>query len=331
MSFDKSLGQKDSSIIPPSKKMLSKFSVLPSIDVFRKRKSGLILLAYLSPFLAAVIIFRYIPIFGWVLAFIKYQPGVPIFQSEFVGLRYFRRIFMGSDFWIVLRNTLSINLIGLCLSWVPAAFAIMITQVPHKRYARTIQTLTSIPNFISWVLVYAVMFYLIGSEGSALNRILLRFDIIDSPLGILTNVKAAWVVQVLLGVWKSTGYGAIIYLASIMGIDQELYQAADVDGCNGFQKIIHITLPGIAPTYFVLLLLSISSMLSNGFEQYWLFGNGVTWEMLEVFDTYVYRMGIINGDFSFSTALGIFRTIVSVILLTGANKMSKYIRGETMF
>ncbi|MDR1902824.1 MAG: ABC transporter permease subunit [Treponema sp.] len=298
---------------------------------FRKKRAGLILLAYLSPFLAAVIVFKYIPIFGWILAFIKYQPGVPIFQSEFTGLRYFQRIFVGTDFWKVLRNTLGINLIGIGMSWVPVAFAIMITQVPYKLYARSIQTLTSIPNFISWVLVYAVMFYLIGSESSAINHLFIGLGIIDRPLSVLTNVKAAWVVQVTLGLWKGTGYGAIIYLASIMGIDQELYQAADVDGCSGFQKIIHITVPGVAPTYFVMLLLSISNMLSNGFEQYWLFGNGITWEMLEVFDTYVYRMGIINGDFSFSTALGIFRTIISVILLTGANRMSKYIRGETIF
>jgi ABC-type polysaccharide transport system permease subunit len=175
------------------------------------------------------------------------------------------------------------------------------------------------------------MFFIIGSENSAINKILLRIGLISSPINVLTNAKFAWFTQVVIYLWKHAGYQAIIYLAAISGIDQELYQAAEVDGASGWQKIVHVTVPGITSTYFVLLLLAVSNMLSNGFEQYWLFGNGLTYDMLEVFDTYVYRMGIHNMEFSFSIAMGIFKTIVSVILLTLANTASKLIREESIF
>jgi ABC-type polysaccharide transport system permease subunit len=282
--------------------------------------------------MVAVIIFNYIPVFGWVNAFITYKPGVPLGKSQFVGLKYFAMVFSGaSDFWVVLRNTLCISLINICFSIIPVIFAIMISQVRFRSYSRVIQTLSSIPNFISWVLVYSVMFYLIASENSILNYMLLGTGLISSPISILTNVHAAWVTQAVIGTWKSAGYSAIIYLAAITGIDQELYQAADVDGANEWQKIIHVTVPGLAPTYCVLLLLAVSNMLSNGFEQFWLFGNGMTWDALEVFDTYVYRLGIQNMQYSLSTALGIFKTIVSVILLSIANSVSKVLRGESIF
>jgi ABC-type polysaccharide transport system permease subunit len=297
----------------------------------KNRKDGIILLLYLFPFLVAVIVFNYIPIFGWVYAFINYRPGVSIFRSTFVGLRYFTRVFSNSsDFWIVLRNTLAVSFLNILFSVLPVIFAIMISQVRLHSFSRIVQTIASIPNFISWVLVYSVIFYLVGSEQSGLNQLLINLKIISTPISFLTNVKAAWFVQALIVAWKGTGYSAIIYLAAISGIDQELYQAAEVDGSNGFQKIIHVTIPGIASTYCVLLLLAISNMLSNGFEQFWLFGNSMTWDTLEVFDTYVYRMGIQNVEYLFATAMGIFKTIVSIILLTIANVVSKFFRGESI-
>jgi ABC-type polysaccharide transport system permease subunit len=296
------------------------------------RKTGFILLLYLLPFLGAVLIFNYIPIFGWAIAFVNYRPGTPILKSTFVGLKYFSRVFSGaSDFWLALRNTMGISMLNIVFSVVPVIFAIMISQVRSHIYSRVVQTLSSIPNFISWVLVYSVMFYLVASEQSGLNKLLLGIGAISKPVSILINANAAWMTQVIIAAWKGTGYSAIIYLAAISGIDQELYDAADADGANGFQKILHVTIPGISSTYFVLLLLAISNMLSNGFEQYWLFGNSMTWDALEVLDTYVYRMGITRAEYSFATALGIFKTIVSILLLTIANTMSKFIRGESIF
>ncbi|MDR1971703.1 MAG: ABC transporter permease subunit [Treponema sp.] len=305
---------------------------IKKMSLIKQHKTGLILLAYISPFMMMVIIFNYIPIFGWAMAFVNYKPGIPIFQSSFVGFKYFQRAFsLSSDFWIALRNTLALSFINIAFSVVPVVFAVMISQVRMLSYSRVIQTLSSIPNFISWILIYSIVFYLIGADQSGLNKFLLSLGFISEPLSPLINPRIAWIIQPLIGAWKSTGYAAIIYLAAISGIDPELYQAADVDGASGFQKIIHVTLPGISSTYFVLLLLAISNLLSNGFEQYWLFGNGLTWNVLEVFDTYVYRMGIEKSEYAFATAIGIFKSLVSVFLLTIANFLSKLIRGESIF
>lgn len=270
--------------------------------------------------------------FGWSYAFVEFTPGVSIFKSQFVGLKYFKKIFENSkDFVTVMRNTLSISFLNICCSVLPAIFAIAISQLKNKRYAKLVQTGTSIPNFISWVLVYSIVFMLLSSEDSALNIILMGLGIIKKPLNVLTNEKHAWATQVAIGVWKSLGYNAIIYLSAITSIDQELYQAAEVDGANTWQKIIHVTVPGLLSTFFVLLLLAISNMMSNGFEQFWLLGNGMTWDKLEVFDTYVYRMGIKNMEYSLATAMGIFKSIVSIILLTFANWASKKLRGDSIF
>ena len=179
-----------------------------------------------------------------------------------------------------MRNTLCISFLNICCSVLPAIFAIAISQLKNKRYAKMVQTGTSIPNFISWVLVYSIVFMLLSSESSALNNILMGLGLVKEPVNPLTNAKHAWFIQVAIGAWKTLGYNAIIYLSAITSIDQELYQAADVDGANTWQKIVHVTVPGLLSTFFVLLLLAISNMLSNGFDQYWLLGNGMTWDKL---------------------------------------------------
>lgn len=310
------------------------------MDMKHSRKSGLTgrqkkqirLVLLLLPFMIMIGIFSYAPLFGWSYAFVEFTPGVSIFKSQFVGLKYFKKIFENSkDFVTVMRNTLSISFLNICCSVLSAIFAIAISQLKNKRYAKLVQTGTSIPNFISWVLVYSIVFMLLSSEDSALNIILMGLGIIKKPLNVLTNEKHAWATQVAIGVWKSLGYNAIIYLSAITSIDQELYQAAEVDGANTWQKIIHVTVPGLLSTFFVLLLLAISNMMSNGFEQFWLLGNGMTWDKLEVFDTYVYRMGIKNMEYSLATAMGIFKSIVSIILLTFANWASKKLRGDSIF
>ena len=296
----------------------------------QKKKIKLILL--LLPFMLLISVFSYAPLFGWSYAFVEFSPGKSVFDSDFVGLKYFQRIFSNSkDFMLVMRNTLSISFLNICCSVLPAMFAIAISQLRNKRYAKIIQTGTSIPNFISWVLVYSIVFMLLSSEDSALNIILKGLGVITESVNPLGNVKHAWAMQVAIGAWKTLGYNAIIYLSAISSIDQELYQAAEVDGANTWQKILHITVPGLLSTFFVLLLLAISNMLSNGFEQFRLLGNGMTWDKLEVFDTYVYRMGIKNMEYSLATAMGMFKSIVSILLLTFANWASKKLRGDSIF
>ena len=297
-----------------------------------RRQKQIKLVLFLLPFMAMVTIFSYIPLFGWSYAFVEYSPGLQLWECEFVGLKYFERIFTNSaDFIKVMRNTLAISSLNICCSVLPAIFAIAISQVKYKRFAKVVQTCTSIPNFISWVLVYSIVFMLLSSENSALNNILMGLGLISSPVNPLTDVDHAWAVQVSINVWKTLGYNAIIYLSAITSIDQELYQAADVDGANNWQKILHVTIPGLLSTFFVLLLLAISNMLSNGFDQFWLLGTGMTWDKLEVFDTYVYRMGIRNMEYSLATAMGIFKSVVSILLLSFANFASKRLRSNSIF
>ena len=222
-----------------------------------RRQKQIKLVLFLLPFMAMVTIFSYIPLFGWSYAFVEYSPGLQLWECEFVGLKYFERIFTNSaDFIKVMRNTLAISSLNICCSVLPAIFAIAISQVKYKRFAKVVQTCTSIPNFISWVLVYSIVFMLLSSENSALNNILMGLGLISSPVNPLTDVDHAWAVQVSINVWKTLGYNAIIYLSAITSIDQELYQAADVDGANNWQKILHVTIPGLLSTFFVLLLLA---------------------------------------------------------------------------
>lgn len=294
-----------------------------------RRLNGLKLLLLFLPFFAVIIVLNYIPLFGWTYAFVDYSPGIALSKMTFVGLKYFKIIFSGgSNFGNVMLNTLVISLLKLVSTVVPVIFAISISQLKSSKLSRVIQSITSLPYFISWVLVYAIVFSFFSTDDGVVNKILITLHIINRPTNVLGNVQWAWVVQTLIGIWKETGYLAIIYLAAITGIDRELYDAADVDGANRWQKVLNITIPGITSTYLVLFLLTISNMLSNGFDQYWVFQNSLTTSKLEVFDTYVYRIGIINMQYSFSTAMGIFKTLVSVILLAIANFASKAIRGD---
>ncbi|QJD88350.1 sugar ABC transporter permease [Cohnella herbarum] len=285
----------------------------------------------ISPFLVVTFVFYYLPLLGWSFAFMDYIPGVPIFEQQFVGLKYFRIIFSGgNDFLLVMKNTLSLSFLGLATAPIPVIFAIMLSEVRHSKLSKTIQTLTSIPNFISWILVYAIAFALFSSQEGMINKILLDWHVIDKPLEPLISSTYAWYFQILIGLWKGTGWGAIIYIAAIAGIDQEQYEAAEIDGAGRFRKIWHVTIPGILPTFFVLLLLAISNILSNGFEQYYVFQNAMNSNKLEVFDTYIYRMGIANAEYAFSTAMGIFKSVISIILLLSANSLSKAVRKESI-
>lgn len=200
----------------------------------KKIKQVLLLL----PFISIVFIFSYAPLFGWAYAFFQFTPGVSLKDSTFVGLHYFQAIFANpDDFLKVMRNTLVISSMNIVASVLPAIFAIALSLVRRKKFAKIVQTGTSIPNFISWVLVYSIVFMLLSSEDSALNKIVHSLGITDATLSPLTDLKHAWMIQVLIGIWKSLGYNAIIYLSAITSIDQELYDAASVDGASTWQKI----------------------------------------------------------------------------------------------
>lgn len=284
------------------------------------------------PFVGLVFLFNYVPMFGWVYAFLDYKPGIPISQQAFVGLDNFALLFtQTSEFIKVMTNTLVLSFLGILTSPLPVILAIMLSQVTQKWLSKFVQTVTSIPNFLSWVLIYAIFFVLLSSEDGLVNKILLSTGLISEPSNLLGNEGIAWLFQTCVSLYKNMGWTAIIYIATLAGIDPELYDAAVVDGAGRFQKIIHITVPSIWPTFFVLLLLNIASILSaGGFEQYYIFQNPLVIDKIDVLDTYTYRMGLLQGQYSFATAVGVFKSLVSVLLLAFSGFISKCVRGHSI-
>ena len=191
-----------------------------------------------APLVALVFIFYYLPLFGWIFSFVDYKPGVPIFKLDFVGFKYFAMMFTGGGnvFPTVMRNTLVLSALNLICSPIPVILAIMLSRLRSRKYSRIVQTVTSLPNFISWVLVYSFFFSLFSSDG-LFNRILMSIGITDQSMNVLSNPNVAWYFQLFISVWKNAGWSAIIYIAAMAVIDQELYDAADVDGAGGFSKI----------------------------------------------------------------------------------------------
>jgi putative aldouronate transport system permease protein len=292
----------------------------------------LILLALVVPFVLFVVMFSYVPILGWSMAFVKYRPGMSIFDCVFVGLENFKRIFTYSnDFPVVMRNTLAMSFLGILTSPLPIALAIAVSQLRSKKYQRTVQTLTSLPNFISWVIIFGISFVFFAIDGGVVNDFLLFLGVIKAPTNALGNNDIVWFFQTALSVWKGVGWTAIIYFGAIAGIDQELYEAAQIDGAGRWKQVLHVTVPGLMPTFVVMLLLSVGSLLSGtSFEQIYVFHNNLVHQNIQTLDYYVYTMGIKRFDFSISTALGVFNSLVSLILLFTCNFISKKVTDQSI-
>lgn len=284
------------------------------------------------PFMVLVVMFSYVPLFGWTYAFFNYKPGVPLFQNEFVGFKYF--IDFLTDRWDmhrVMKNTLIMALIGYALTPLPMIFAMLLNTITNMPYKKAIQTLTTLPNFISWIIVYSLAFQLFGSEG-LVTEALVSLGLSKKGYTVLSDENAVYWFQTVMGQWKGLGWSSIIYVAAIAGIDQELYEAASIDGASRFKSNIHITLPGLIPTFMVLLLLGIGNFISVGFDQYFVFKNAGNADTIEVLDLYVYRIGMQNLKYSYSIAIGIMKSVLSIVLLFGANALSKALRdGQSIF
>ncbi len=285
------------------------------------------------PFLALVFTFSYFPLYGWIYTFYDYKPPIPFSQSEFVGLRWFQYLFGNAtriDLLLqVLKNTFAISGLGVAFSWLPMIFAIFLNEVKHIRYRKLIQTVTTLPNFISWVLVFSIAFFMFNSDGMA-NNLLKSFGLIDKPIRFLEDSKSVYVSMWAWYTWKSLGWAAIMYIAAIAGVDESLYEAARVDGARRMQVIWHITIPSLLPTYFVLLMLQIASFLNNGMEQYYVFQNAFNKQTIQVLDLYVYNLIAGGGSYSLSAGISMLKSIISVALLTVVNGLSKSLRGESI-
>lgn len=296
-----------------------------------KSRRGLQYFLYALPFVAFVFAFAYVPLFGWIYAFFNYKPALSMGQMDFVGLDNFVKLYRDREVVAqVLTNTLAISFISLLFTPLPVVMAVLLNEIGSGKFRRIVQTTTTLPNFISWIVVFSLAYALFSTNGGLVYEFLGKLGVPIPTIGVLGSNEWAWMFQVLLGIWKSLGWGMIIYIAGIAGIDPELYEASRIDGANRLQSILHITLPGLAPTFFVLLLLQISNLLNNGFEQFFVFYNSLVSEKLNVLDYYVYSSAFRAYDYSYSTVLGMLKTFVSVLLLFGANLVSKKLRGESL-
>ncbi len=297
----------------------------------KKQRRGFREFLYILPFIILVMIFSYYPLYGWVYAFFDYKPPFPLTKDNYVGLKWFRSMVENpvkvKQLLMVLRNTFAMSGISLFFSWFPMVFAIFLNEIKCKPYKKFVQTVTTLPNFISWVLVYSVAYCIFNSTG-VVNTIGMKMGWIQSPQMFLQSGEHIWFKMWLWLTWKNAGWAAIMYLAAITGIDEELIEAAKVDGASRMKVIRHITIPGILPTYFVLVMLNLANFLSNGMEQYYVFENAFNKDTIEVLDLYVYNLAMGNGGYSLSTAISILKSIVSVLLLCATNKASQLIRGE---
>lgn len=285
------------------------------------------------PAIALAFVFSYLPLYGWRYAFFDYNSGETLSMEKFVGFKWFTQLFQNAatrrDLITVMKNTLAMSGLGIITSWIPMAFAIFLSEIKNQHFRRFVQTFTTIPNFISWVLVYAIAIALFSTDGF-INTMINSMSDASVNTNYLMSNSHSWLKMLAWGTWKGVGWSAIIYIASISGIDQGLYEAATVDGAGRFAKMWHITVPELIPTYCVLLLMSIANILSNGLEQYMVFSNPMNRESLQVLDLYVYNLGIDKGLIPLSTVIGMVKSVVSVSLLFAANGVSKAVRGESI-
>ena len=288
----------------------------------------------IAPFMVLIFLFSYFPLYGWIYALYDYKPALGLAGSEFVGLQWFQ-LMVNSPTQVavlgqVLANTLAMSFLGIATSILPVAFAIFLNEIKTPWFRSTVQTLTTMPNFISWVLVYMIAFSLFSSTG-LVNDVLIDSGLITTPMKFLDSGGAqVWITMTLWSLWKGLGWGAIIYLAAISGIDPSLYESAKLDGANRFQTMWHITVPQLMPTYIVLLMLSIANLLNNGMEQYYVFQNAFNKEHIEVLDLYVYNIGLTGNSLSMATAVGMLKSLISVILLFTVNLIAKRTRGASI-
>lgn len=281
----------------------------------------------LLPAFLCVLVFCYVPMSGLYMAFTNYMPKgngylADLFSAEFVGLDWFQ-YFFSTDFLKIMRNTLATSLVTILLSFpLPIILAVFLNEVKNKKVKSFIQTTTYLPYFISWVIAANIFITFLSSDG-LINNILMGLGITDHEIMFFQHGPYFWWIIAIANAWKAMGYNAIIYLAAISGISQDMYEAADVDGATRWQKICYITLPALKPTIMIMLILAIGGILNTGFEQYLLMSNDSILNYADVLDTYAYRYGLKNGMTSYGTAVGLFKSAVSFILVVGANWLSK--------
>ena len=276
-------------------------------------------------------VFYYLPLAGWTMAFQNYKPKDGILHSQFIGLEKFKMLFSDATFLRVIRNTLAMGVINLVVTFVTAiAFAILLNEIKSKGGKKVVQTISYLPHFLSWIVVTGILHDMLSGTG-IINEVLMNTNIISQPINFFAHEKYFWPLVAFANVWKETGWNAIIYLAAITSIDPSLYEAAAIDGAGRWGKSKYVTLPGIRPTIIILLLMNVGNVLNAGFEIQYLLGNGLVQNVSQTIDIYVLKWGISQGDYAIGTAAGIFKSVVSIILIVAANQIAKRNGEERLF
>lgn len=283
------------------------------------------------PFLIWLFIFKYVPIWGWTMAFQKYRPAKSFSEQEWIGTTNFKMLFADENFYRVLRNTIVMSSIKLVLGFVTAILlAILLNELRNIMFKRVVQTISYLPHFISWVVAASIISTVLAPEG-ILNIILTKLGVIDQAVLWLGEGKYFWGILGVSEVWKDVGWNTIVYLAAITTIDPSQYEAAEMDGASRLQRIRHITLPGMKSVIVILLIMNLGHILEAGFEPQYLLGNGMNVDYSENLDIFVLKYGMNMGNYSLATAAGIFKTVVSFIFLLSANSIAKRLGESRLF
>ncbi|MNC21097.1 putative multiple-sugar transport system permease YteP [compost metagenome] len=277
------------------------------------------------PAMLFIFVFSYLPMYGVLMAFQDYQLFGGFFHSPWVGFKHFEAFFNSPDFWNVMRNTIVISLLKLCIGFpAPILLALMLNEVRIMLFKRIIQTVSYLPHFLSWVIVGGFVGSMLSTDNGSVNMLLMSLHLTSEPISFLSVPEYFWGILVGTGIWKEMGFAAIVYLAAIAGIDPHLYEAASIDGAGRFKQIQLITLPCIRPVIIIFLILAVGNILNAGFEDILILAtNPILRDVSDVIDTYVYRMGILNNRYSYAAAAGLFKAVVSIGLLALANKAAR--------
>lgn len=275
------------------------------------------------PCIIYICIFFYGPLYGWLMAFVRYKPSRGVLGSEFVGLYYFKQFFTDPDLGKIVRNTLAMSSLNLvAINIFPLLLALMINEVSSRRLKRTIQTVTYLPHFVSFVVVANIFLELLGTNG-VVNNILKSLGLIEHSYKFWQQPSLFWILATFVRVWKEVGWGAIIYLAALAGIDQEQYEAAAIDGCGRIKRIFYITIPNLMPTIMIIWITNMSGLFSASFDASYMLGNATTSSVAEVIETYIYKMGLSMGQYSYATAVSLIQTVLGFILVWLTNKIAQ--------
>ena len=293
-----------------------------------KRDRQLLLL--LLPGMLFYLVFRYGPMYGLVIAFKKYSPFLGVFKSPWVGLANFQKFFATGDFWLLFKNTMLLGLYNLLWSFpITVAFALFLNEVRHQRYKKLVQTVSYLPTFLSVVIICSITIDFLSPNGGMMNRLLALFGL--EPVYFMTMPKAFRTIYIASGIWSGMGSGAIIYLAALAGVDAGLYEAARIDGFSRLRRMWSITIPSIMPTIITMLILSAANIIKVGADKILLLYNPMTYEVADVFATYVYRRAFNLHDYGFAAAVGVFESVAACILLIVSNRISRSATGESLW